>query len=51
VREVNDRRSLRFRLVSAADFRAFGEAMKTDMMNTTFGEPADVTGPEAPEDA
>ncbi|MCA6103647.1 hypothetical protein [Bradyrhizobium australafricanum] len=41
VKPVNQQKDLRFHLVTAADCAAFGKAMKTDLANVEFSDPAD----------
>ncbi|MCW1996410.1 hypothetical protein ABIE85_005130 [Bradyrhizobium diazoefficiens] len=47
VKEVNDKRGLRFYLRTAADFDAFDRAVSLDLVSTEFSEPdeLDVKGP------
>jgi hypothetical protein len=45
VKPVGQQAELRFRLITGADFEAFGKAMRTDLTGIEFSDPADV-GPE-----
>ena len=45
VKPVREQQALRFYLTSAADFVAFGKAMRDDLANTEFSDPADLGGP------